>query len=725
MSSPRKWICVFLLLSLCGCEVKRSYVEGVDEVQLLPGNPQDAGSASNLSTGVKPMDGPTSDAGAGSGSEATDMQCRGCSLDGECRAAGEANPDNPCEVCDPEGDGSSWAFQDGVACDDNLYCTTDDTCEAGQCVGVDRTCDDEIACNGVSICLEGEGACASPENQCTDQLFCDVALGDCVSTCDGCNIAGVCLVAGAVTIGNSCLICDPSQSATSYSVATGQQCGVAPTECSAQDTCNPDGTCGANDLPEGVACGAAAGGECDSADTCDGTGQCVVRRAGNGTPCDDGQFCTVADQCQGGQCVPGAPRNCEANRSCSEDSNECTCNGCLIDDSCVASGTADPANPCRLCQPEQSLTSYSPNFGAACGQAATECSAQDTCNAQGECATNNSQPGTLCGFIQGGAQCDAADTCDGNGQCVLRVAQDGDPCNDGLFCTQGDSCQGGQCVRGEARDCGANRNCDENGSECRCGGCSIAGTCFASGAVNPGNSCQVCNPNQNSFGFVGNVGASCGSGPNECSAQDTCNAQAQCVVNDRSNGTACSSIVGGQCENARCVPSPLGTGEACGNDNECSSGRCETWFRDRDSDGFGTTDDVLRTCGSTGGSSLPPNGYVASQGDCCDLGGVEAVQARTIFPGQSQFFDVPHGLCGLLSRDFNCSDDIEFLFQEDTQAGGGGCAFSGCNGTTVWDISRTGGTPPACGSAGPILSCSGTSGACSSTEDGFTLNFCH
>jgi hypothetical protein len=119
-------------------------------------------------------------------------------------------------------------------------------------------------------------------------------------------------------------------------------------------------------------------------------------------------------------------------------------------------------------------------------------------------------------------------------------------------------------------------------------------------------------------------------------------------------------------------------------------------------------------------------GYAAMSGDCCDVGGADAVQARTIFPGQTQFFDVPQAICPAVpARDYNCSGDIEFLHQDATERGGGGCAFSGCNGATVWDLAQTGGTPPACGAAGPIISCSGVNGACTGTSDGFTLNFCH
>src|SRR6185436_20961438 len=37
------------------------------------------------------------------------VSCPGCLLGGECRAAGELNADNPCQVCDPGRDGAGWS----------------------------------------------------------------------------------------------------------------------------------------------------------------------------------------------------------------------------------------------------------------------------------------------------------------------------------------------------------------------------------------------------------------------------------------------------------------------------------------------------------------------------------------------------------------------------------------------------------------------------------------
>lgn len=713
------------------------------------------------------------------------VRCLGCTVDGECRGARETNPSNPCEICDPERDATGWAPNDGVVCDDGLFCTIEDTCQGGSCAGTARACDDGVDCNGVSTCVEETGACSAAENQCGGaQGLCDVASGQCVSTCDGCVVDGICLAAGAAAAGNPCLICDLTRSATSYSVAEGQPCGADATECSGSDTCSADGSCVASHLEEGTPCGGATtGGECDAADSCDGSGQCVARRAGNGSVCEDGEFCTAGDQCQGGQCSPGGPRSCGANRSCNENSNECSCDGCLINGICVAAGALDPGNACQVCQPSQSLTSYSANFGAACGEAATECSEQDTCNAQGQCASNHSPAGTLCGFVQGAAQCDAADTCNGDGQCVLRVARDGDPCDDGLFCTQGDRCQGGQCLSGGARNCGANQSCNETADQCRCSGCSVAGTCFASGAVNPANPCQICNPSQNASGFVGNVGAACGSGPSACSSQDSCSQQGQCLPNHSAVGTLCGSPAAGACDAAdscdgsgacvarvaaagspcedgqfctdadrcqsgqcvaggprscglnrscsegtdSCVLNLAGLGEPCSRNADCANGQCTFWFIDSDGDGFGSGT-AIGACGTVQPSVrlLPNQTLTLDGGDCCpsDPGSFPGFRPSIVLPAQTQ-----PDACDSFDRD--CSDRVENSLQDVLDALGG--PISSCTAVPASvcqslagasnNFAAWLGTVPPCGQFGTQVACQ-FSGGCTAVIGGPLDNRC-
>lgn len=336
--------------------------------------------------------------------------CPGCLIEGECIAPSALHPESACLICDPLRAVDSWSPNDGESCDDGRFCTVEDVCREGECFGAPRICDDDVACNGVSTCDEITDSCSPDVNQCGSGAVCDLATDTCVTTCQGCLIGNVCLTAGTELAGNPCLVCDPTRSSTSLTSAAGKACGAAANECSQQDTCDAQGICQANHLPPDTPCGNAGSGTCDQPDVCNGDGSCERRLATNGSPCDDSAFCTVGDQCQGGQCVAAGSRNCGANRSCNESTNQCQCTGCSIGNDCVAAGSTNPANACQICDPVRSSTSFSANINAQCGARATECSAQDTCNAQGQCAPNDLVTGTPCSSVPQGA-------CQG-GQCV-------------------------------------------------------------------------------------------------------------------------------------------------------------------------------------------------------------------------------------------------------------------------------------------------------------------
>jgi hypothetical protein len=376
-----------------------------------------------------------SDAGA------CDSTCPGCFINGSCVADASANPDNRCLICDAARNSLDWSTNDGGACDDGLFCTIDDVCTDGVCSGGRRECEDGVACNGVSTCDESSGSCTASVNGCGANAICDVATDTCKTTCSGCLIDGVCIPSGSASNGNPCLTCDPSRSTTSFTVSVGTSCGAAATACSGQDTCDAQGRCQPNNLPAGTACGSPSSSTCDQADACDGNGSCQQRLAQNGTPCDDGAFCTTGDQCQAGQCVASGQQSCGVNRFCNEAANQCQCQGCQIGNSCVAAGATNATNPCQVCDPNRSTTALSANTGAQCGAAATNCSGQDTCNAQGQCVANDLTNGTACtpplgGSCQGGS-CVACSGCVVGASCIAV----------GVACTGNRVCAaGGQCV---------------------------------------------------------------------------------------------------------------------------------------------------------------------------------------------------------------------------------------------------------------------------------------
>lgn len=366
------------------------------------------------------------------------VPCAGCSIAGECVGAGSVNEDNACQICDPARSAVEWSNNDDGSCDDGLFCTLEDRCTQGACAGTRRECDDSVACNGVSVCDEMADACSPPENQCGAGGLCDVGTGACVNTCPGCNIGGVCLTSGAEQAGNPCQVCDPGRSSTSYSAAVGKACGAAAGTCSQQDTCDATGSCQPNHLPAGTACGNPTSNTCNQPDVCDGNGACSQRLAANGTPCEDGLFCTVGDQCSGGNCT-GAARTCEDGISCNgvsqcdEAADRCTagadqcganarcdtatracvgtCAGCLIGGACVQSAARQAGNPCMVCVPSRSATAFSIVEGNPCSGG--------TCNSSGQCVECSSD-----------ANCGDGNACNGLERCVAGQCQPGStfPC---------------------------------------------------------------------------------------------------------------------------------------------------------------------------------------------------------------------------------------------------------------------------------------------------------
>ena len=71
-------------------------------------------------------------------------------------------------------------------------------------------------------------------------------------------------------------------------------------------------------------------GDCDVEELCDGGGCCAraIVLEPDGTTCDDGEYCTVSDECTAGVC-DGAPRDCSASGSacrigtCNETTDAC------------------------------------------------------------------------------------------------------------------------------------------------------------------------------------------------------------------------------------------------------------------------------------------------------------------------------------------------------------------------------------------------------------------
>ncbi|APR84097.1 Flagellar hook-length control protein FliK [Minicystis rosea] len=233
------------------------------------------------------------------------------------------------------------------------------------------------------------------------------------------------------------------------------------------------GACSLVNAPEDVRAGptSTGGGMCITDDDCPPSrvpcasyacvlgGACQLVMFQNGTACDDGHFCTVDDVCDEGQCH-GKARFCPGGDAC----NLGTCNeeakACTT--VTVPTGTpCDDGDPCTddgVCQ--GGLCQKGPD---ACQRLATDCT-DPICEPGVGCTTQNKLDGTFCGQSAcSNGQCSA-------GHCEIVPLNEGESCDDGLYCTVDDACVKGHCL-GAPRTCGtagecSRSTCDETEHQC-------------------------------------------------------------------------------------------------------------------------------------------------------------------------------------------------------------------------------------------------------------------
>lgn len=205
--------------------------------------------------------------------------------------------------------------------------------------------------SGIPECAGSDGSCDGRDDDCDGAVDDDYQAA--TTSCG----FGVCARTGALTCTRGQLVddCAPGEQ------PPGDFTCFAPVPCPASDQCHlpglidhATGLCVSPQAPEGSPCsdgdactladtcraGTCTGGqgvvcpapeECRMPGSCDSTtGLCEYADAPDGTPCADADACTVGGTCLGGMCAPGGPRDCDDGRSCSSD----TCDpleGCVHD----------------------------------------------------------------------------------------------------------------------------------------------------------------------------------------------------------------------------------------------------------------------------------------------------------------------------------------------------------------------------------------------------------
>ncbi len=175
-------------------------------------------------------------------------------------------------TCDPAGSPGNCAIvtpqPDGTVCTDGLFCTATDGCVGGICVGTGNPCTGSVCDDVTDACVQ-----CLVDTDCNDNNLC---------TDDTC-VTRTCVRT------NNTLLCNDGSACTANDRCTAGACaGGTTVDCSgAGDTCNV-ASCNPGGAPNNCA---------------------IITPRPNGSPCSDGNRCTVGDTCQSAVCV-STPTNC-------------------------------------------------------------------------------------------------------------------------------------------------------------------------------------------------------------------------------------------------------------------------------------------------------------------------------------------------------------------------------------------------------------------------------
>jgi hypothetical protein len=266
-----------------------------------------------------------------------------CLIAGQCLDVGTVHADNECLLCNPDSDPLSWIpGNEGLGCDDTLYCIVEEVCTDGECTGQPRLCESDEC---------SEGYCQEDTDQCLYVPVKDGTICNDTNPCtdsDGC-LDGICLGADKdctwAANGNPCLdtLCDPESAPEPGACITQDTTIDTPCDdglnCTASTVCDGAGTCGGGSVKNPQDCDTELANEnpCQ-AGLCQEPDGCILHPLDNGTGCNLFQAsgtcfagdCTIT-QCNGGydDCNEQDSDGCEAELA----SNIAHCGKC--DNSCI------------------------------------------------------------------------------------------------------------------------------------------------------------------------------------------------------------------------------------------------------------------------------------------------------------------------------------------------------------------------------------------------------
>jgi hypothetical protein len=381
---------------------------------------------------------------------------------GECSSGPETvdcDDDNICttDSCDPI-DGCVHADNNEL-CDDNDVCTVGDSCNAGACIPGQAAlpCDDDNACTA-DACNAETGCINEPAPGSCDDL-------------NACTVGDSCLNGDCVP-GNQALDCDDADVCTDDSCDVTDGClhvfNEAP--CSDGNECTDSDTCALGQC-EGDVLVCKDDNECTN-DSCNPfiQGGCVYTP--NDYQCDDGDPCTLGDQCSGGDCMSGFGKLvCDDGKECTD--NVCTSgvgcqypnkvslcddgNACTDGDYCANGDCVSGGNVCGCTTDNDCDEWVDPN---------DKCKGKLHCDKNGFPYTCEPEPGTVVACNANlNTECSIQECVPATGLCKAKSVNEGNPCDDDDPCTDSDICVAGECAGFVIPACGIGLPC-ENGDDC-------------------------------------------------------------------------------------------------------------------------------------------------------------------------------------------------------------------------------------------------------------------
>jgi hypothetical protein len=460
-----------------------------------------------------------------------DNDCNGQDDDIECGDGDECTEDS----CDPSV-GCLHLPLTGTECVDGNVCTLADHCDDGVCAGTTIDCDDndpctEDTCDPTGGCDYQFGTAECDDSDpCTADDLC--AEGECHGTKLPCE----CLVAAdcePFDDDNACtgsLFCNTAELPYNCEVEAGTEVKCAPYDgvnaACLQNVCTPD------------------------------SGECELIADNEGEVCDDGDGCTIGENCQQGLCAGGVQVVCEDDNICTDDICDLAL-GCIHDPNLAA---CDDGDSCT--------------FEDHCLAGACQSGGAMDCNDDNICTDDVCEPDVGCIHSLNKAPCSDDDLCTINDHCHLGGCIGGTPllCDDNDGCTE-DSCDtGAGCVFALLPGC-----CPEGQTNCN-------GVC--KGLQSDPDNCGECNKNcpDADNGSVACIDgdcaiADCAQGFDDCDKKLETGCEANLLtdpLNCLECATACDQNSGENCIAGECLCIEQCDGKDCGS-NGCGGvcGLCQ------------------------------------------------------------------------------------------------------------------------------------------------------